>query len=201
VSLTIRYANGTTVNRPMNINGTVVDFPGTGAWSTWASKTITVNLAAGANLIRATATTANGGPNTDYLEVGDAPPQPSRFEAENAVISQGLVEANHLGYSGTGFVNGDNIAGSYVEYTVNRATAGSATIVIRYSNGTTTNRPSDIAVNGTVVTAGQSFGSTTNWDTWANVTLTVNLTAGANMIRITSTTANGPPNLDYLDVM
>mgnify|MGYP002148129261 CR=1 FL=1 len=32
------------------------------------------------------------------------------YEAENATISQGLVETNHLNFSGTGFVNNDNIA-------------------------------------------------------------------------------------------
>ena len=32
------------------------------------SATIPVTLTAGANTIRATATTANGGPNVDYLE-------------------------------------------------------------------------------------------------------------------------------------
>lgn len=65
----IRYANGTTTNRPMSVNGTTVDFPGTGAWTTWQTRSLTMNLVAGANTIRATATTANGGPNLDYLEI------------------------------------------------------------------------------------------------------------------------------------
>ena len=47
------------------------------------------------------------------------------YESENAVISQGVVESNHAGYSGTGFVNFDNVVGSYVEYSVNAAQAGS----------------------------------------------------------------------------
>jgi len=48
------------------------------------------------------------------------------YESENAVISQGVVESNHAGYSGTGFVNFDNVTGSYVEYSVNAAQAGSS---------------------------------------------------------------------------
>jgi hypothetical protein len=45
-----------------------------------------------------------------------------------------------------------------------------------------------------------TFGTTANWDTWANATATVTLTAGTNTIRVTSTTANGGPNLDWVEV-
>ncbi|MCT9930266.1 glycosyl hydrolase family 28 protein [Planotetraspora sp. A-T 1434] len=127
-------------------------------------------------------------------------PPPTRYEAENATISQGIFETLHPGFSGTGYVNLDNIVGSYLEYSVTAAQAGNATIAIRYANGTTVNRPMDIAVNGTVVAAGRAFNPTTNWDTWDTSTLTVPLNAGSNTIRLTSTTANGGPNLDYLDV-
>jgi hexosaminidase len=46
-----------------------MSFPGTGAWTTWQTRTLPVTLVAGANTVRATATTVNGGPNVDYLEV------------------------------------------------------------------------------------------------------------------------------------
>ncbi|WP_157631803.1 family 20 glycosylhydrolase [Catelliglobosispora koreensis] len=189
----LRYANGTSANRPLNINGTVHDFTGTGAWTTWATRTLTVNLVAGNNTIRATATTANGGPNVDYLEVDPVVPT-TRSEAENAVISQGVVESNHAGFSGTGFVNYDNVSGSYVEFTVNRTASGPATILLRYANGASINRP--LNVNGTML----DFAGTGAWSTWASRTLTLNLNAGANLIRATATTANGGPNLDYLEV-
>ncbi len=199
INVTIRYANGTTTNRPMSINGAAaVDFPGTGAWTTWASKSVTLNLAAGENKIRATATTANGGPNTDYIELSAAPPPPSRLEAELALISQGIVESNHSGFSGTGFVNCDNVAGSYVDWTVNRDTTATVTLRVRYANGTTTARPADITVNGVAVN--RQFAPTGAWTTWAEETLTVSLNAGANTVRVTGTTANGPPNLDYLEI-
>jgi hypothetical protein len=71
---------------------------------------------------------------------------------------------------------------------------------IRYSNGTTANRPADIAVNGGGVASGQAFNPTANWDTWADVTLTLSLNAGANTIRLTGTTATGPANLDYIEI-
>ncbi|WP_113704286.1 cellulase family glycosylhydrolase [Nonomuraea lactucae] len=120
------------------------------------------------------------------------------YEAENATISQGLVESNHAGYSGTGFVNYNNVTGSYVQFTVNAASAGTASLVFRYANGTTTNRPMTIAVNGTTVT--KDFPGTGAWTTWREVTLDTALNAGANTVRATATTANGGPNLDRLTV-
>ncbi|MEZ0070677.1 glycoside hydrolase family 88 protein [Planotetraspora sp. GP83] len=122
------------------------------------------------------------------------------YEAENATLSQAGVFNNHLGYTGTGFVDYVNTTGGYVEWTVTAAAAGPQTLTLRYSNGTTTVRPMDLAVNGSVVSAGLSFGSTGNWDTWANKSVTANLVAGTNVIRATGTTSNGGPNVDSLTV-
>ncbi|NUT08701.1 MAG: carbohydrate-binding protein [Hamadaea sp.] len=203
-TLAIRYANGTTTNRPMDIavNGTVVSaglaFAGTGSWDTWATKVLTAPVSAGSNTIRATATTVNGGPNLDYLDFEVQATTTTDYQAENATISQGVVEANHTGFTGTGFVNYDNVTGSYVQWTVSAAAAGSVSFTIRYANGTTTNRPMDIVVNGTVVAAGLAFGSTGTWDTWADQAFTANLNAGSNTIRATAITVNGGPNVDRL---
>ena len=131
-----------------------------------------------------------------YQQVGGA----TRYEAENARISQGTVATNHAGFSGTGFVDMTNTTGSFVEWTVSVPLAGPATLAIRYANGTTTNRPMNISVNGTVVSAGRAFNGTGNWDTWATSTLSVPLAAGSNLIRATATTSNGGPNLDYIDL-
>src|SRR6266508_1022917 len=131
--------------------------------------------------------------------MGPASAAPTRYEAENATIFDGVVESNHLGFSGTGFVNYVNEVGSYVQWTVNAANAGTAKVGIRFSNGTTTDRPMDIAVNGTVVAAGVSFPRTVNWDTWQTKTLNLVVSTGANTIRATSTTINGGPNVDFLD--
>ncbi|MET9762423.1 PQQ-dependent sugar dehydrogenase [Streptomyces sp. NPDC006372] len=77
-SLALRYANGTSANRPMDISvgGTVVasgvSFPATADWDTWATKTVNVPLKAGSNKLRATATTDAGGPNLDRVSVAAA---------------------------------------------------------------------------------------------------------------------------------
>jgi hypothetical protein len=123
-----------------------------------------------------------------------------RYQAENATIATGTVDTNHIGFTGTGFANGDNVAGSYVEWTVNAASAGSHALRLRYANGTTTGRPATISVNGTTVASNVAFNGTGGWDTWATTTITAALAAGTNTVRATATTASGPPNLDYLEV-
>ncbi|MBV1849363.1 PQQ-dependent sugar dehydrogenase [Catellatospora tritici] len=124
---------------------------------------------------------------------------PTRAEAESATISQGVVESNHLNYSGTGFVNTDNVTGSYVQWTASAANAGPAVLKIRYANGTTIDRPADITVNGFLVAGAVSFPGTGNWDTWATKTLTFSANAGANTVRVSSTSVNGTANLDYIE--
>ncbi|MEO3810694.1 PQQ-dependent sugar dehydrogenase [Sphaerisporangium sp. B11E5] len=124
----------------------------------------------------------------------------TRYEAESARIYQGSVASNYPGYSGTGFVDGSNFPGSYVEWTVQAAAAGTTTLALRYANGTTSNRPSDILVNGTVVSAARAFAPTGAWSTWATSTLSVSLRAGTNTVRARATAYGGNPNFDYLDV-
>ncbi|MFF8844878.1 PQQ-dependent sugar dehydrogenase [Streptomyces sp. NPDC015127] len=73
-ALELRYANGTTANRPLDItvNGTLVAdnlaFPATGAWSTWKTVSAAATLKAGTNTVRVT-TAAADGPNLDRLTV------------------------------------------------------------------------------------------------------------------------------------
>ncbi|MEV8372794.1 CBM35 domain-containing protein [Kribbella sp. NPDC056861] len=131
---------------------------------------------------------------------GPTNPDPVVYEAEDATITAGLVESNHAGFSGRGFVNYDNAVGSTVEWTVNATKAGPATVELRYANGTTVNRPMNVSVNGTVVSAGLAFAGTGAWTTWQTKTVTVNLVAGSNKIKAVATTANGGPNTDKITV-
>ena len=73
-TVSVRFANGATTDRPADlvVNGSTVQtvsFPGTGAWSTWGTKTVIVSLAAGSNTIRLSPTTTGGLANIDYLDV------------------------------------------------------------------------------------------------------------------------------------
>ena len=123
----------------------------------------------------------------------------ARFEAESGTLSAGgTIDSNHAGFSGTGFANGANAIGSYVEWTV--SSSGPASLSFGYANGTAAARPVDISVNGTVVASGVPFPATGAWTTWSTVSRSVTLAAGTNTIRLTATSADGPANLDYLDV-
>ncbi len=124
----------------------------------------------------------------------------TRYEAETGTISSGTVDSNHAGFTGTGFVNLTNAVGSYLELGVPASAAGTATLTFRYSNGTATDRPMTISVNGAVVAPALSFPATGSWDTWANASVTATLTAGTNTIRATSNTSDGGPNLDSVTV-
>jgi glucuronoarabinoxylan endo-1,4-beta-xylanase len=72
-TLRIKFANGTTTARSADVivNGStvqLVSFEGTGAWSTWATKTMTVSVRSGSNTIRFNPAVSAGLPNVDYLE-------------------------------------------------------------------------------------------------------------------------------------
>src|SRR5207247_9182822 len=108
-----------------------------------------------------------------------------------ATVGRGTLDPNHLGYAGIGFANVDNVTGGYVEWTVNAASTGSHALRLRYANGTTTNRPATISVNGTTVASNVAFNGTGSWDTWVTATATAPLAAGTNTIRATATTAAG----------
>ena len=125
---------------------------------------------------------------------------PVRYEAETAPAAcDGLIESNHTGYSGSGFCNGSNAVGAAAQFTVTAAAAGTATLSIRYANGTTTGRPADIVVNGSTVQGASAFDGTGSWDTWVAKTLTAQVNAGNNTVRLSPTTANGLANIDYLE--
>src|SRR5215207_7380926 len=192
------FANGSTSDRPaaLSVNGVAAgtaNFPPTGSWTSWSTAVASASLNAGANTIRLVATTAAGLPNFDYVDVtGQA--VVVHYQAEECTISQGAVESNHAGFTGTGFVNTVNAVGPYIECAV----AGPATsLTVRFANGTTTNRPMALTVDG--ASAGTvDFPGTGAWSTWDTATAPLSLDGGAHAVRLTATTADGGPNLDRL---
>ena len=94
----IRYANGAAAGRPadISVNGTVVQggfaFDGTGGFNRWATRSLTVSLNAGNNVIRLAATTGSGLANIDYLDVttgGTTPPPATGRRMEG--LGRGVV--------------------------------------------------------------------------------------------------------------
>ncbi|MFI7126098.1 carbohydrate-binding protein [Nonomuraea sp. NPDC050153] len=125
---------------------------------------------------------------------------PTRYEAESSpAVCTGTIDSNWSGYSGSGFCNANNATGAGAQFTVNAGAAGTATVGVRFANGTTTARPADLIVNGSTVQS-VSYEGTGTWDTWVTKTLTVTLRSGSNTVQLNPTTANGLPNVDYIDV-
>ncbi|MFJ3793390.1 carbohydrate-binding protein [Kitasatospora sp. NPDC090091] len=122
------------------------------------------------------------------------------YQAEEARIVQGTIDTNHTGFSGSGFLNLANSTGSYAEWTVPAGAASTAVLDLTYANGTGTDRPMDVTVNGARVATGRVFAPTAGWDTWSTASLPISLKAGANTVRVSSTTADGGPNLDRITV-
>jgi hypothetical protein len=140
------------------------------------------------------------GSNTRWEANLGTPPVGQRYEAETSpAVCEGTIDSNHSGYSGSGFCNGTNALGAYSQVTVNAAAAGTATLAVRFANGTSGARPASLVVNGTTV-ATVSFESTGTWTAWSTKTLTAALNAGSNTVRLVPTTAAGLPNVDAIDV-
>ncbi|MBB5802861.1 hypothetical protein F4560_002629 [Saccharothrix ecbatanensis] len=133
------------------------------------------------------------------LPLGTANAATTRHEAETSpAVCTGSIDRDWSGFSGTGFCNGTNATGAYAQFTVNAAAAGTATLAVRFANGTTSARAANLIVNGTTVQP-VSFEGTGAWSTWVTKTVTAAVNAGSNTIRLSPTSSAGLANIDYLD--
>lgn len=133
------------------------------------------------------------------LTVGSVGSSTTTLEAEKAKLKGATVASNYKGYTGTGFVDYVNSSGDYIEWTVNKATAGAASLKFRYANGGGSKRTLKLTVNNVTVASSLSFAQTGGWTNWSTISYKTNLNAGSNKIRLTATGSNGP-NIDNLVV-
>ncbi|WP_156037637.1 carbohydrate-binding protein, partial [Glycomyces tenuis] len=130
--------------------------------------------------------TPEGGPATSWQQV---------YEAENATVVNadtfGSGNASNGYYVGRIDNSGDMRSDSFVDFTVNIPEARSYTMTIRYANGTGATSTHGLAYNGggwsTV-----SYAPTAGWGQFATTSVTVDLHAGYNVIRL----AKGSPYFD-----
>ena len=208
-----RYAHGKDDDRTMQviINGSsdayYISFPSTGDFTTWSDSTIVLPLTAGTNTIKAVSSTAAGGPNIDYIELTKTdkePVQPAvteRYYAVEAQFLKGIEESTNQASEEKPYVNVENCIGSYIEWTVNAPAEGNYLVDFRFANGTDVNRQIKLITNGDRV-RGQyvDFGSSGSWTTWTDTTAVVHLNAGKNTLKAYSTTSNGGPNMEYIEL-
>lgn len=128
------------------------------------------------------------------------PIDPSVYEAEYAVIKSGVSESVNAGFSGTGYANVNNEAGSSIEIMVYVANGGEKKVTLTWANGSAVSRSFTISVNGREVIGSQTFEATGAWTTWKQKEITLLLEQGINTITLTSNTADGGPNIDKLEI-
>lgn len=133
------------------------------------------------------------------LTVKGSNPSSQTLEAETAELYGAKAEANHPGFSGTGFADYQNPSGDYIQWSVSNSNAGSTLLQFRYANGREYDRPLKLEVNGVEVASNLSFPSTGSWANWSVAEAAVTLNAGINTIRLTAIGSSGP-NIDYLAV-
>ena len=122
------------------------------------------------------------------------------YQAEEALREEGAVESNNPGYTGSGFVNYDNVAGSYLEWTIDVAEDGLQALGFRYASGSSQDRKLRIDVDGAIIDT-LSFNSSGSFQTWATNYLELSLTGGQHTVRATAVISSGGPNVDYLEVV
>ncbi|MBB5868991.1 hypothetical protein F4553_002370 [Allocatelliglobosispora scoriae] len=209
--LSLRYANGTgsQMSLSLYVNGTKIrqtTLPATANWDTWGTRVETVTLANGNSSVAYKFDASDSGNvNLDSLTVSNvAAPPAGTLQAESAALTGGTgVATDHSGYNGSGFVGGytdGNKGNANTTFTTSVTYAGSATVTIRYANGTGAQMSLSLYANGTKI--GQTLlPATANWDTWGTKAETVPLNAGSNTIALKfDTTDSGNINLDQITV-
>ncbi|GAA4986335.1 carbohydrate-binding protein [Kitasatospora paranensis] len=222
-SAVIRYANSTGGKDPgpyLNVTRTVsltaggttvqVQLPTTANWDTWGTVNVPVTLTSGDNTIQlAVGPNDSGSINLDSITVtAPACAVTAVCEAEKGILAGGATtEANHAGYTGSGFVAG-LYPGATDTLRVTTSAAGTHHVSIRYANSTGGRNPGPyLNVTRTVsLTAGGTtvqvqLPTTANWDTWGTVNVPVTLTSGDNTIQLAvGPNDSGSINLDSITV-
>ena len=139
----------------------------------------------------------------------EAKPWPKIFssykrEAEDMTLIGGAnVDANHSGYSGSGFVAGLSQQGAGIAWNLNeQIAAGNYTIAIKYANGTGGDaqhvpRTMSLYVDG--IQSQVSLPITADWDTWNILQNTISLTKGTHSFKLIGDAGDTMNvNVDYI---
>jgi uncharacterized repeat protein (TIGR02543 family) len=166
-------------------------FTGWSGAASGTSATTTVTVTANISVTAGFTGTSTGG-NTLHIE--DA--------GSGYCSADGSRQNSYTGADGGYYINLSNSAAKGITYAVNVAAAGTYSFKWRYANGG--NSVSTIArllVNGSTVISSVSFPVTSSWTAWTTTgTVTANLVAGNNIVRIETTEAKEFANIDWMEV-
>ncbi|SFD21031.1 Por secretion system C-terminal sorting domain-containing protein [Chitinophaga sp. CF118] len=155
--------------------------------STTATVTVTSNIS-----VTATFTGTSTGGNT--LHIDDA--------GSGYCSADGSRQNSYTGADGGYYINLSNSAAKGVNYAVNVPAAGTYSFKWRYANGgSSVSTVARLIVNGSTVVSSVSFPVTSSWTTWTTTSsITANLVAGNNIVRIETTEAKEFANIDWMEV-
>jgi hypothetical protein len=119
-----------------------------------------------------------------------------RLQAESASATYRCLETSIIGQSDGGSFLDFQGTGSWVEWSIDIATAGSYAITLGFASHNT--RPLDLKINGVTADVYKCEGSG-SWEDWLSETIVLNLAAGSQTVRLEATRSTGP-NVDYLEV-
>ncbi|MGW1772779.1 carbohydrate-binding protein [Streptomyces sp. NPDC002104] len=211
-SVAIRYANGTGSPQTLSLyaNGVKVrqvTLPATANWDTWAVREEPLPLAAGANTVALTFTTADSGnvnldgitPTAPTTTPTDPPPASLSHQAEAAFASGGPVTASAAaGFSGSGYLTGFTATGARAVFSVSAPTAATRQVSVRYRTPGATPATITLTANGAPVrrlTLPATSGA------WAAFTTDAPLRAHLNTLTLrTETGDSGDLQLDGIEV-
>jgi dextranase len=125
-------------------------------------------------------------------------PANDRYEAEDALKTNVAVDADHSGYSGTGFVDEFDGADDGVSFDVCVPVEATYTLRFRYANATGAAATRNVYVDG--VLGGQVvMPALANWNTWGVATLGLPLRAGPRQV-VVGFGGSRAINFDYLEL-
>jgi len=120
------------------------------------------------------------------------------YYAVDAELNKAFSENINVGFTGTAYINYENVLGSSITWTVNAPETANYKLIFNYANGTATNRFMNIHLNNSENYYKMDFNQSGTWTDWTQNYIVVSLNKGENKINVISATENGGPNIDYL---
>ncbi|MCQ2124518.1 MAG: T9SS type A sorting domain-containing protein [Fibrobacter sp.] len=140
----------------------------------------------------AESSSSKGGESTEGTTSAELPANAViGIQGDQFASADGVKETTNTGYTGEGYLNIDNGAGTRATYKLEKDSTRGDTVYIRFANGSDANR--DMIVNGIEV----EFPPTGSWTNWKIVSVPLNL---SNSVRLEmeSLAEKGGPNIDWI---
>jgi uncharacterized repeat protein (TIGR02543 family) len=184
------YASGTVVTLTAS-PASGYTFSGWSGAASGTSATATLTITTNTSVTASFTGTSTGG-NT--LHIDDA--------GSGYCSADGSRQNSYTGADGGYYINLSNSASKGVNYAVNVPAAGTYSFKWRYANGgSTVSTIARLLVNSSAVNSSVSFPVTASWTAWTTTaTVTANLAAGNNIVRIETTEAKEFANIDWMEV-